>query len=105
MRFNNNHTALIFGYFHQGKEQIFHFKIRFPPFCIAKKGGAKNASPWKFDYPLTNDAKISKLATLRQLKFLRLLIVAGPSLHFLRDKIDFEFTFAKNRSVIFIHIS
>ena len=26
MRFNNNHTALIFGSFHQGKEQRFHFK-------------------------------------------------------------------------------
>ena len=60
--------------------------IRLLPFllrsCIAKKGSAKKASPWKFDYPLTNDAKISKLATLRQLKFLRLLIVEGPSLKF-----------------------
>jgi hypothetical protein len=31
---------------------------------------------------LTNDAKISKLAALRHLKFLRLLIVEGPSLKF-----------------------
>jgi hypothetical protein len=26
LRFNNNTTALIFGSFHQGKEQRFHFK-------------------------------------------------------------------------------
>ena len=50
--------------------------------CIAKKGSAKKASPWEFDYPLTNDAKISKLAALRQLKFLRLLIVEGSRLKF-----------------------
>ena len=31
---------------------------------------------------LMNDAKISKLATLKQLKFLRFLIVVGPSLKF-----------------------
>ena len=68
-------------------------RIWFLLFGIAPKSN-KKASPWKFDYPLTNDAKISKLATLRQLKFLRLLIVAGPSLYFLRDKIDFEFAFA-----------
>jgi hypothetical protein len=47
--FNNNHTALIFGSFHQGKEQIFYFKRDFHLFyfvaaswCIAKKGGAKS---------------------------------------------------------------
>ena len=50
----------------------------------------KKSSPWKFDYPLSNDAKISKLATLKQLKFLRLLINAGPSLHFLRDIFRFS---------------
>jgi hypothetical protein len=27
LRFNNNPEALIFGSFHQGKEQRFHFKI------------------------------------------------------------------------------
>jgi hypothetical protein len=27
LRFNNNHTALIFGSFDQAKEQRFHFKI------------------------------------------------------------------------------
>ena len=49
-------------------------RIWFLLFGIAPKSN-KKASPWKFDYPLTNDAKISKLASLRQLKFLRLLIV------------------------------
>ena len=38
LRFNSNSTALTFGSFGQAKEQ------RCPPFCIAKKGGAKNAS-------------------------------------------------------------
>ena len=56
-------------------------RIWFLLFGIAPKSN-KKASPWKFDYPLTNDAKISKLAALRQLKFLRLLIVEGPSLKF-----------------------
>jgi hypothetical protein len=28
LRFNNNHTALIFGSFDQAKEQRFHFKIK-----------------------------------------------------------------------------
>jgi len=28
LRFNNNPEALIFGSFHQGKEQRFHFKIK-----------------------------------------------------------------------------
>jgi hypothetical protein len=64
------------------------------PFFIAKKGRAKKSSPWKFGYPLTNDAKISKLASLKQLKFLRLLIVVGPSLHFLMDIEDFEVAIA-----------
>jgi hypothetical protein len=50
--------------------------------CIAQKGSAKKASSWKFYYLLTNSAKNSKLAALKQLKFLRLLIVVGPSLKF-----------------------
>jgi hypothetical protein len=51
LRFNNHPSALIFGSFHQGKEQRFHFKLDFHLFyfvaaarCIAKKGGAKNTS-------------------------------------------------------------
>jgi hypothetical protein len=56
-------------------------RIWFLLFGIAPKSN-KKASPWKFDYPQTNDAKISKLAALGQLKFLRLLIVEGPSLKF-----------------------
>jgi hypothetical protein len=42
LRFKNNHSALIFGSFDQAKEQRFQFQTRFPPFCIAKKGGAKS---------------------------------------------------------------
>ena len=76
------------------QKSIEKWKMLFQPFFITKKGWAKKASPWKFDYPLTNAAKISKLATLKQLKFLRLLIVVGPSLHFLRDRIDFEVAIA-----------
>ena len=71
--------------------------IQFLPFFIAPLRQAQRDNEVrdrKFDYPLTNDAKISKLATLRQLKFLRLLIVVGPSLHFLRDREDFEIAIA-----------
>ena len=76
------------------QKSIEKLKLLIPPFFITKKGRAKKASPRKLDYPLTNDAKISKLTTLRQLKFLRLLIVVGPSLHFLRDRIYFEVAIA-----------
>ena len=65
----------------------------------------KRSSPRKFDYPLTNDAKISKLAALRQLKFLRLLIVVGPSLHFLRDREDFEIAIAYFKEAKFSFIT
>ena len=59
----------------------FFIERRFYFFPLLQKV-TKRSSPWKFDYPLTNDAKISKLAALRQLKFLRFLIVVGPSLKF-----------------------
>jgi hypothetical protein len=37
LRFNNNIEALIFGSFHQGKEQRFHFKRDFHLFALPKK--------------------------------------------------------------------
>jgi len=37
LRFNNNPEALIFGSFHQGKEQRFHFKRDFHLFPSPKK--------------------------------------------------------------------
>jgi len=36
LRFNNNPTALIFGSFHQGKEQKFHFKVNHFKFMTNK---------------------------------------------------------------------
>ena len=43
-----------------------------------------------------NDAKISKLAVLRQLKFLRFLIVVGPSLKFPQGRVKEALSLSRN---------
>jgi hypothetical protein len=74
-----------------------NLKLLFQPFFIARLRQAQRDNEVrdrKFDYPLTKDAKISKLATLKQLKFLHLLIVVGTSLNLLREREDFEVAIA-----------
>ena len=51
-------------------------------FALPKKVVPKSLVLGNSTTHLTNDAKISKLAGLRQLKFLGLLMVVGPSLKF-----------------------
>jgi len=63
-----------------GKEEVLDFYF----FPLPQKV-TKRFRPRKFDYPLLNNAIISKLATLKHLKLLRLFINVGPSLHFLMD--------------------